>query len=235
MPVTYTITAADVASVDPGSALTEGVVFNWDTEIITAPNTVNFVTAQWLVDHARFAAATVPGIARPSIVSGEGKYQTGVDENGLPELEEVNAILLRNWRIATAKTAGSFTVGNVFRPDGSYPIVNNPAVEIRYSVSRRGTLLQSGTGPLTPDQAAIVANLGTMIELGPNGADQQFTQAALWQVLRQLVANEARDLIANTFQKTVPTSAAALETPGTVVLDKTVTGDIDADQLGLTE
>ena len=233
MPVTYTITAADVASVDPGSALTEGVAFNWDTEIITAPNTVSLVTAQWLVDHARFAAATVPGIARPSIVDGRGKYQTGIDENGDPELEEVNAILLRNWRIATAKTSGQFTVDNVFRPDGSYPIVNNPAVEIRYAVSRRGVLLNPTA--LTPEEAAIVANLGTMIELGPNGADQQFTQAALWQVLRQLVANEARDLIANTFQKTVPTSAAALETPGTVVLDKTVTGDIDADQLGLTE
>ncbi len=96
-------------------------------------------------------------------------------------------------------------------------------------------VIQAGSG-LDDTEREQLANLASLIELGPNGTDYQLSEVALWQVIRQMIANEARNLVLNTFQKTVPATGGPYpEASGTVVLSKIVTGDIDGDQLGLTD
>lgn len=155
MAPSYTITSGDVASVDPSSRLTAGVEFDYGLQRITAPSSVSFIDAQWLVDHCRFVESTLMGAARKPIIDPYGKYVKGVDPlTSQPVLAGIEAILLDSWLIATAKTSGVFLVRDIFKADGSFPIFDNPAVEIRYQTSQGLSLVQlpGSGGGVTPAQ-----------------------------------------------------------------------------------
>ena len=162
MPVTYTITAADVSSVDPASALTAGVVFNWDDSTITTPASIVGIDGQWVVDHARFAEATDIGMTRPQITEGSGKVQIGIDPISLlPELTGVFAILLNDWEVVTQRASGQeFTVVDVYKKDASLPYDNTVDADVIYRQTVNPTISNVNTGSvLTPTQATQLSEV----------------------------------------------------------------------------
>jgi hypothetical protein len=160
MAPSYTITSGDVASVDPSSALVAGTIFDYGIQRITVPNSVAFVDAQWIVDNCRFVEATLLGVSRKPIIEPYGKYTKGIDPlTGLPVKAGIEVILLDGWLIATAKSSGLFLVRDVFKSDGSFPIFDNPAVEIRYQTSQGISLVQltaGGGDGFTPSDRSIL-------------------------------------------------------------------------------
>lgn len=153
--VAYTVTSDDVFSVDLESRLVAGVVFDYDLQEIQIPPSVSFIDGQWLVDHARFVESTTIGSIRPTIVNPYGKYVKGIDPiTGLDVLAGIEVILLDNWLLVTNKTSGSFIAQDIFKPDGSYPIKNNPLVQLQYKTSQGLSLVQlaSGGGFTTADR-----------------------------------------------------------------------------------
>lgn len=156
MAPTYTITNGDVASVAPDSLLAVGVEFDYGNQTITVPDSVSVVSAQWVVDNARFVEATPFGVARPPIVSAYGKYKKGIDpETGFDILAGVEAILLDDWIIATAKVSGAFLVKDVFKVDGSFPVTppSTTDVQVQYQTAQGVSLATiSGGGGSTPAQ-----------------------------------------------------------------------------------
>ena len=205
MPVTYTITASDVASADPASALTEGIIINWTDEIIHVPASVNSINPQWIVDHGQFAASTHIGIARPSILTASGKIQTGTDpDTGDPIFTSITPVLQRNWRIETLKLSGTFQITDIFNPtytkaNGVPPYIDTAGVDIRYIQTRNATIAQVSTGSgLSSAQDAtltaianLTAKLDNMIE--NTGSYNRWLETSL--ELAGLNASEIRDAI----------------------------------------
>lgn len=159
MPVTYTITSGDVASVSGASRLTEGVTFDWSNQKIYVPSSVQQVTAQWVVDNCRFAESLSKGLSRPQIIVGAGKVQIGTDPDTLSPISTPTiAIFLDEWRIVTQKTSGVFVVRDIYMNlDASSPIPyeNVTGVFIQYLTSVTGavaTVESGGGGGLTAAQ-----------------------------------------------------------------------------------
>ena len=150
MPVTYTITSQDVASVAPGSRLAAGVTFDWSNQKIQVPSTVDAVSAQWVIDNTRFAEGTAIGKARPQIVEGAGRTLIGNDpETALPIFTPTVAIFRDNWKIVTQKAGGNFVVRDVYTaPDAAtnIPYDNTVGVFIQYLTSVTGAVTTVNTG-----------------------------------------------------------------------------------------
>jgi hypothetical protein len=150
MPVTYTITSQDVASVAPGSRLAVGVTFDWSSQKIQVPSGIDLVNAQWVIDNTRFAEETAIGKARPQIVEGAGRTLIGNDpETALPIFTPTVAIFRDNWKIVTEKAGGSFVVRDVYTaPDAatSIPYDNTVGVFIQYLTSVTGAVTTVNTG-----------------------------------------------------------------------------------------
>jgi hypothetical protein len=185
MPVTYTVTASDVASVSANSALREGTIFDWTNQVITFAAAVSAVDAQTLIDNARFAESTAIGVSRKSIVQAFGKYKKGVDPvSGLDIFAGVEAILLDGWKIATAKTTGIFLAKDIYRTDGSFPVIYQAGVEIRYQSSIGLALAQvsSGTGDSvwsTSQRDQVLSRTAKVDGLIENVSGDRFTSKAL--------------------------------------------------------
>jgi hypothetical protein len=150
MAVTYTITSGDVASVNPLSKLTAGVVFDWTNQKIIVPSAVNSVNAQWLIDNCRFAEETAIGRARPQIVDGAGKTLIGIDPDTLAPINTPTVAILRDeWRLVTDKTSGNFTVRDIYtNEDASTTIPYDDVVNvfIQYLTSVTGAVATISTG-----------------------------------------------------------------------------------------
>lgn len=134
MPETYTVTASDVASVDSASTLTTGVVFDWTSQTITVPSSVNGVSGQWAVDNARFAEATTIGTARPKIIDATGNVQIGTDPStNQPIVTGVLGILLDGWKVVSLKGTGEeFTIRDIYKTDASLPYDSNTEADVIY-------------------------------------------------------------------------------------------------------
>lgn len=158
MPVTYTVTSADVASVILGSRLTEGVTFDWTNQKISVPSTVAQVTAQWAIDNCRFAESLFKGMSRPQIIVGAGKNQIGIDPDTLLPIETpAIAIFQGEWRIVTEKTSGVFVVKDVYmnlEASSTIPYDDVNGVFIQYLTSVTGAVatISTGEGGATPAQ-----------------------------------------------------------------------------------
>lgn len=167
----YTITAADVASVDASSRLTEAVMFDWGAQLIQVPASVNSVGPQWIVDNCRFAEATFVGAARPAIVAASGKVQTGTDPDTLaPILTGITPVLQDNWTIETLKTTGTFQITDIFNPSytgstGLPPYVDTAGVDIRYRQTTNAVIAEISTGSgLNAEQAQQLSSLAALLE-----------------------------------------------------------------------
>lgn len=234
MPVTYTITAADVSSVDPDSLLAEGVVFNWTDSTITTPSTLVGIDGQWTVDNARFAEATLIGMARPSIVTAAGKEQIGVDPiSGLPSFRGVLATLLDSWSIVSQRIAGqTFTILDVYKPDASLPYDSTVPADIIYRQTVNPTTndINTSGGNFTATDATRLQELwATLISSGV------FNAAAFANLVTGLTAAQALQLqelfdfrglnAANPITGDDSNPNSKTETDGTVTITHTISGD----------
>jgi hypothetical protein len=152
MPVTYTITSGDVASVSGTSRLTAGVRFDWTNQKVYIPNGVGQINAQFAIDNCRFAEGTAKGISRPQIIVGAGAVQIGIDSDTLAPISTPTiAIFQDEWRIITEKISDIFVVRDVYANlDASTPIPYDDVdgVFIQYLTSVTGAVatVASGSG-----------------------------------------------------------------------------------------
>jgi hypothetical protein len=213
MPVTYTITADDVASVSGSSLLTAGVEFDWTNQKINIPSTVAQVNAQFAIDHCRFAEDLFKGSARPQIIVGAGAVQIGVDADTLAPIQTPTiAIFQDEWRIVTEKASGIFVVRDIYAnldASTSIPYDDVAGVFIQYLTSVTGAVATVTTGSgLDSGQAAQL-------------------EAAATSATRAEALLEADEKIrAGRYQKLSPGTA-------TVILDKDVA--VSGDDIDLTE
>ncbi|MEM6866996.1 MAG: hypothetical protein AAF528_01235 [Cyanobacteria bacterium P01_C01_bin.121] len=223
MPPTYTITAADVASVDASSALVEGVMFDWGTQRIKPPTTVSQVDPQWLVDHCRFAEDTLIGSTREHIIEASGKVQIGRNAiTGDPELTGITPVLQNDWVIETQKTSGLFVITDVYNPtytqsSGTPPYIDIPGVDIRYVTTRNSTIQQisSGNGGgsggegggLGPGALAaiskILAHVSYVSQLASAGGFSAEDKALLQQIATDAGAIARGDVAINEAENTI--------------------------------
>jgi hypothetical protein len=113
------------------------------TEEIHVADTVDFLTAQDLINACRQAEATTLGMGYPSVAAASGKNVLGVGvATGL------TVELQSSWKIYTQKVSGVFTIGdgNIIKSDGSSPFVENAAVTYIQSLSAAATVVTSGGG-----------------------------------------------------------------------------------------
>jgi hypothetical protein len=167
MPVTYTITSGDVASVSGTSLLTAGVVFDWTNQKIYIPSGVAQVNAQFAIDNCRFAEGLFPGLARPQIIVGGGALQIAIDPDTLAPIRTPTvAIFQDEWRIVTEKTSGIFVVRDIYANlDASTPIPYDdvPGVFIQYLTSVTGAVATVTTGSgLDAGQSAALTAIATL-------------------------------------------------------------------------
>jgi hypothetical protein len=150
MPVTYTITSGDVASVSSSSRLTAGVEFDWTNQKIYIPSGVAQVNAQFAIDNCRFAESLFKGSGRPQIIVGAGAVQIGIDPDTLaPIATPTIAIFQDEWRLVTEKTSGVFVVRDIYTNlDASTPIPYDDVagVFIQYLTSVTGAVATVDTG-----------------------------------------------------------------------------------------
>ena len=213
MPVTYTITSGDVASVSNASLLTAGIQFDWTNQKIYIPSTVAQVNAQFAVDNCRFAEALFSGMARPQIIVGAGAVQIGVDADTLAPIKTPTiAIFQDEWRIVTEKTSGIFVVRDIYANlDASTPIPYDDVggVFIQY--------LTSVTG------AVATVNTGSGLDAGQAA---QLTAAVAASARAEALLEADEKLRADRYQKLTPGT-------NTVILDKDVA--VSGDNIDLTE
>ena len=241
MPVTYTITSQDVASVAPGSRLAAGVTFDWSNQKIQVPSGIDLVNAQWVIDNTRFAEETAIGKARPQIVEGAGRTLIGNDpETALPIFTPTVAIFRDNWKIVTQKAGGNFVVRDVYAaPDAAtaIPYDNTVGVFIQYLTSVTGAVTTvntgGGGGGITQGQINQIADavwdeaLGDHVAPGTTGKKLSdtstltagdipagLTAAQVWQYAsRELTGTQATNLAAIPNIPTNPLLAANYTAP----------------------
>ena len=233
MPVTYTITSGDVASVDAASSLVAGVIFDWTNQVIKIPDTINSIGPQWIVDHARFAADTIKGMARGTIVKASGKIQKGTDPDTLtPILTAVTPTLQENWIVETLKTSGTFIITDIYNPsyteiNGIPPYVDVAGVDIRYRETSNAVIAQitTGSGLDSSQSAQLAALYATLSSSGVFSGESlvnspgQFTSQAL--LMLQLLYR-FRHLDPSNPITTDKTGDTTTETDGTVTITHVV-------------
>jgi hypothetical protein len=183
MPVTYTITSGDVASVSGTSRLTAGVEFDWTNQKIYIPSGVAQVNAQFAIDNCRFAESLFKGSGRPQIIVGAGAVQIGVDPDTLaPIATPTIAIFQDEWRLVTEKTSGIFVVRDIYANlDASTPIPYDDVagVFIQYLTSVTGAVatVSTGDGGFTSTDRTALTTLYNATTAGTG--ETAFSTAAL--------------------------------------------------------
>ena len=213
---------------DPANIVNGAIIFNWQdffSEVVDWRN--NTANTRWI---------------QPIRATG-GDGKSGGRQTG------TSVFLMNNWRVQIPNTGTAFRIaptgdinldentntnGQVFSFDG-ITLPTMPQVEYLSPDSIEAIEVNTGSG-LTDVQANIIANLGNLIQIHPNGTDQMLRATALVELIMRMDANDQRDFVANIYQRTVPNQGGPFPQPaGSVIVEKTITGDVDGDQLGLTD